>query len=406
MRVAITFLALVVLALPAEARPVAQPQLGAGAGQVLRPQDIASKCFRSVVLIVCDSGGDDVSQGSGFFVAPGLVVTNYHVIDGSTRGAVRVATDGAPLWDISEVVAYDKNLDLALLRVPGAAGVPALTLAGSSPQTGEKIYALGNPEGLSGSLSDGLVSNARRTDGTRTLIQISAPISHGSSGGPVVNDRGQVIGVAVGFLADGQNLNFAIPAADVRALLKRPTPGSSVVAGRAAGSWRVPVGLAPAPAARAQSIIGPLRAGERPEEASLRGLPGIQVVVEEIDPESAPYVPTRSEIQTRIELELRRYTVKVLTEDESAKTPGQPYLYVNVNLMLNDSVGFIAYATQVQLRQMATPDRDPSWPVPLWVTTWKTGGIATVGLRNARDNVMKNVMGFTDEFINVFLKAQ
>ncbi|MGH9905536.1 MAG: trypsin-like peptidase domain-containing protein [Pyrinomonadaceae bacterium] len=86
---------------------------------------------------------------------------------------------------------------------------------------GETIYAFGNPEGLTGTMSPGIVSAGLRNTQGRTLLQISAPISSGSSGGPVVDSRGQVVGVALGSLKEGQNLNFAVHASTVRIFLNR-----------------------------------------------------------------------------------------------------------------------------------------------------------------------------------------
>src|SRR5262249_3421737 len=82
---------------------------------------------------------------------------------------------------------------------------------------GDEVYVVGNPEGLEGTFSQGIISSLRGND----YIQITAPISHGSSGGPVLNKNGEVIGVAVGLIEEGQNLNFAIPVSKLTQLLNR-----------------------------------------------------------------------------------------------------------------------------------------------------------------------------------------
>jgi S1-C subfamily serine protease/Flp pilus assembly protein TadD len=193
----------------------------------LDAKEIAKKSLPAVVLVVC-TGSANASQGSGFFIRPGVVVTNYHVIENMNRGVVRVATgnDGsAGYFRIARIIAIDKDADLAILSSPAAKGelIPLLPLAASSYQieVGETVYALGNPEGLVGTMSPGIVSAGLRSTRNQTTIQITAPISHGSSGGPVVNTKGEVIGVAVGTIASGQNLNFAIPISYVNALIGR-----------------------------------------------------------------------------------------------------------------------------------------------------------------------------------------
>jgi hypothetical protein len=392
----------IVLAAPA------QRGAGASASQELRPQDIARRSFPSVVLIVCDSGGEGASQGSGFFVAPGLVVTNFHVIENCVRGVARAIDGRKEPLAVTEVVAYDKNADLAILRVPEGASVAPLPLASRSVETGEPVYALGNPEGLSGSLSDGLVSNARRSDGTRDLIQISAPISHGSSGGPVVNNRGQVIGVAVGSIEKGQNLNFAIPVSYVRILLTAAGRDvDRVAASGVDGAWSVPLGLAPVPTARAQapSIIGAERSGESGEEASLRGLPGLRVLVEHFDEDAQRYL-SHTAVVTAVELALRRSGIKVLSEEQWLATPGNPYLYVNVSV-LDRGDGLIVYTVDCVVKQTITLDRDPACPILFFGTTWKSPSpFGTVGSSRAPDSLMRNVLEQVDVFINAFLKAQ
>lgn len=107
---------------------------------------------------------------------------------------------------------------MALLSVPTVSGKVLPLFDGEYPEIGEKIYAIGNPKGLSGTISEGIVSGLR-SDGESKLIQITAPISPGSSGGPVINNEGEVVGVTVGTIASGQNLNFAIPSSLVRVLI-------------------------------------------------------------------------------------------------------------------------------------------------------------------------------------------
>ncbi len=190
----------------------------------LTSRQIAEKVSKSVVLIVTqDADGELLAQGSGFFYSvplsankssgqlvngkTNLVATNLHVFKRAWQGYVKTLNDGAT-YKIKQIVGIDLLRDLCVLEIQGISSLP-LTL-GNSDQiaVGDDIYAVGNPKGLEGSFSKGIVSSIRQKLG---LIQIDAAISSGSSGGAVVNNRGEVIGVVVSSLSSGQNLNFAIP---------------------------------------------------------------------------------------------------------------------------------------------------------------------------------------------------
>lgn len=184
----------------------------------LTPGKIAEQTFPSVVLVVVnDSDGQPLALGSGFFVRPGVLATNLHVIEGASGGYVKVVGQKAKST-INGTVAVDAQHDLALLSVAGATA-PSLDLGDSGQVVvGDEIFAVGNPRGLEGTFSQGIVSSIRRTD-PDTLLQITAPISPGSSGGPVLDRSGKVVGVAEGTIKEGQNLNFAIPAAYLTSLI-------------------------------------------------------------------------------------------------------------------------------------------------------------------------------------------
>ena len=164
----------------------------------------------SVAIETFDAKGNEVSRGSGFFIAPDRIVTNRHVIEKSSRVEVHLM-DGKK-FVVKGVLAIDGEGDLAMLQVdiPRALAIP-LPIVRSVPQEGESIVVVGNPFGLEGSVSNGIVSAVREISGYGKIIQITAPISPGSSGSPVVNMFGQVIGIASLQAAEGQSLNFAIP---------------------------------------------------------------------------------------------------------------------------------------------------------------------------------------------------
>lgn len=172
----------------------------------------------AVAIETFDAKGNSISRGSGFFVAADKIITNRHVIEKSSRVEVHLM-DGKK-FTAKGVLAIDGEGDLALLQVevPQTSIVPALPLVQISPQEGESIVVVGNPFGLEGSVSNGIVSAVREIPGYGKIIQITAPISPGSSGSPVVNMRGQVIGVATLQAAEGQSLNFAVPSARISQL--------------------------------------------------------------------------------------------------------------------------------------------------------------------------------------------
>lgn len=173
----------------------------------------------SVVLIEMKGpDGKIASTGSGFVVsADGKIVTNFHVISGARKGTVRLSNGDA--YDSIDVIEIDQRRDLALIKI-NAVDLPTLPLGRSSAlQVGEQLFVVSNPLGLTNTMSQGLISAKRQMDGY-TLFQISAPISEGSSGGPVFDSKGNVIGVAVLTIPDGQNLNFAIPIDYVRGMLQ------------------------------------------------------------------------------------------------------------------------------------------------------------------------------------------
>jgi S1-C subfamily serine protease len=197
--------------------------------QVQSAADIARNTFQSVVILVMqDAHAQPVSLGSGFFVRPGVIATSLHLIEGAASGYAKLVGQ-APKFDIEGRVGLDEARDVALLRVSGVKA-PSLSM-GDSKQVavGDEVYAVGNPGGLEGTFSQGIVSGIRNV-GSDYLLQITAPVSPGSSGGPVLNRGGEVIGVAAATFQGGQNLNFAIPSSYLASLLtqmKSVTPLSS-----------------------------------------------------------------------------------------------------------------------------------------------------------------------------------
>lgn len=197
-------------------------QLGQTArSQALSARDIARQTLPSVVLVVMSgSQSDSIKYGSGFFVGPDIIATNFHVIENTNKGYVKIV--GAETrYEVIGTVGLDRFNDLALLKVRGANARLLSLNKESEIAIGDQVYAVGNPKGLEGTFSQGIVSSIRRENGFNTL-QITAPLSPGSSGGPVLDNRGQVIGIAVGAIEGGQSLNFAIPSSYLAELLLKP----------------------------------------------------------------------------------------------------------------------------------------------------------------------------------------
>lgn len=164
----------------------------------------------AVAIETFDARGEQLSRGSGFFIDSDRVVTNRHVIENAYRAEVH--SFNGYVYPVKGVVAVDAEGDIAVLRIEAPPGqVRSLSLDRTSPQEGESVVVIGNPFGLEGSVTNGIVSAVRDIPTFGRIIQITAPISPGSSGSPVVNMRGQVIGVATLQITGGQSINFAIP---------------------------------------------------------------------------------------------------------------------------------------------------------------------------------------------------
>jgi len=168
----------------------------------IKPSAVAVETF--------DSKGEKLSRGSGFFIESDRIATNRHVLEGAYRAEIHASNGN--VFPVKGVLAVDAEGDIALLKIDAPQQpIRALPLDRTSPQEGESIVVIGNPLGLEGSVTNGIVSAVRDIPTFGRIIQITAPISSGSSGSPVVNMQGQVIGIATLQITGGQSVNFAIP---------------------------------------------------------------------------------------------------------------------------------------------------------------------------------------------------
>ena len=173
-----------------------------------------------VSVITLNEKGETLMTGSGFFIRPGEVVTNLHVVDGGHRVEIRTFDGKGKTYPVAGLLDVDTEGDLALLRIDIAPERSrALDIAADGlPEEGEKIFVIGNPLRLEGTVSDGIVAAVREVPNLGKIIQITAPISQGNSGSPVFNMKGQVVGVVTIKVTNGQNINLAMASARVNEL--------------------------------------------------------------------------------------------------------------------------------------------------------------------------------------------
>jgi len=204
-----------------------------GASVSLGQEDVPALIKRvepsTVVITIYDREGRGKGQGTGFFISQeGDVITNFHVIQGAVRAEVR--TSDGKTYPVSRVLDDDRTGDLIRISTNTLGNLtPALPVTSSLPDVGTHVIVIGTPLGLDKTVSDGIVSAVREVPGFGKIIQLTAPISPGSSGSPVLNMKGEVIGIISFFVAPGQNLNFAIPGERILRL----TPGE----GRSLSEW-------------------------------------------------------------------------------------------------------------------------------------------------------------------------
>lgn len=185
---------------------------------------VVERVSPAVVLVLAGSGAQEISAiGSGLIVrSDGVILTTYHAVKGAH--AVRVQLKNGELFDRVELVAVDERRDIAALRIT-ATGLPTVPTVGlAEVQAGEQIYVLSHAKSLNWTASDGIVSAVRLADevpgagkGYR-VVQFTAPVSPGASGGVLVDAKGRGLGIVVGTVSGGQNLNFAVPLESVLGL--------------------------------------------------------------------------------------------------------------------------------------------------------------------------------------------
>ena len=164
-----------------------------------------------VAVVTYDAKGSVLLSGSGFFLRPGQVLTNLHVVEGARRAEVKTLDGKGRIYRVEGLLSVDEEGDLAVLAVTvPAERASAGEVTQSVPEEGERVFIIGNPLRLEGSVSDGIVSAVREVPNLGRIIQTTAPVSHGNSGSPLFNMRGQIVGVITVKVTNGQNINLAL----------------------------------------------------------------------------------------------------------------------------------------------------------------------------------------------------
>lgn len=251
----------------------------------------------TVAITLYDEEDRKIASGSGFILPDGRVATNYHVLQDGYRVEV-VSSTGELLLVADHMEAFSSKYDLAIL--PKVSRAPAkLSLSLSKPRIGSEVYAIGAPLGFQNTVSDGIVSAYRAEDGAN-LMQITAPISPGSSGGPVIGADGLVAGVAVATIRGGQNLNFAVPVEALQSLIHLSAGKTYISAKRRVATESV--------AAEGSELDAREASGAHVAEppASNTSPNDTEVVVEQVEPSPPPPPPASTGKFSKYEITLKK----------------------------------------------------------------------------------------------------
>ncbi len=196
----------------------------------LNAEDLYAKVSPSVARVnVMDEHGNLLGIGSAVVIGTGDVITNCHVAKLGPNLELNFRSEKAT----ASIVTADEVYDLCLLHAVGLSAPPVVTADLDAVRTGEAVYAIGSPQGLELTISEGIISSLRSVPDVGTVIQTSAAISPGSSGGGLFDSNGRLIGITTFQSKSGQNLNFAVPAEWIKSMSTRSGGGvGSITMGR------------------------------------------------------------------------------------------------------------------------------------------------------------------------------
>ena len=161
------------------------------------------------VIVIYTSDNENNYQGSGFIIsADGIGISNYHVFKGTYKDRARIKLNSGELYKLSKVLEKNKELDYIIFKLDGN-HFNYVPIAEEAPEVGENVFAIGTPKGLEYTLSEGIVSSVRSSKEKNDLLQTTTEITHGSSGGPLFNYKGEVVGITTSGMGEA-DLNFAI----------------------------------------------------------------------------------------------------------------------------------------------------------------------------------------------------
>ena len=360
--------------------------------KVLTTQQIAQRMLPAIVrLTVVDSHGNAVVQGSGFVIGKNMIATNIHVIAGAH--AVTANFQSGRSETVKGLVSEDIPRDIALVYAD-TTGVHPLMLAGGTFQIGDPVVAVGSPQGLGNSLSTGVISGVRNYLASK-VIQTTAAISPGSSGGALLNMRGQVLGITSFFYKDGQNLNFAYASDYVRRIL--PYRAAKIITWRQIEQENNPAPVPnPVPSVESTTVASDEAFTDKP----LTSLKGVLVVVENISNDAKKDGLDADQIRVEVELKLRKASIVVFDKPTDTGDDSGAILDVVVNTLKEDS-GLYAYSLNLNLLEVTHLIRPRK--VRASATTWSTTEFGTVGTDNMAISLRQIIEDQADKFANDYL---
>jgi S1-C subfamily serine protease len=413
------------------------------------PEELYAAATPAVALLhIKGKDGTDIGLGTGFFIDDvGTLITNAHVVfaPGAMFIVARVGEDAA--YFIEHVQCFDIPMDLAVLKVP-VKNVAHLAVADAMPAVGSRAYVVGNPVGLRHTLSEGLVSGLRRiNDSHHEVIQTTAAISKGSSGSPLLNESGQVIGVATFFVNQGQNLNFAVPVSGLQELLNKERANhpvrfySFIEKFKLENAAWMYAANGKTLTAQGQAFVGAIDSlktkgisdpeqlakeglkiagiqGTLPTKTrtaqtakqnsdSLQAIKALRVLVQTPDADARALGLKAADLQTMVELKLRTAGMNLVSTEEWKTIPRSAYIVVRVSI--SGATDPFAYVVELMLKQATIVRIDSTEnhiDLRTAATTWEASTRCGTATRQSVNLAVRDAINASlDEFQNAYLGA-